>query len=129
MDPRFKNRIDSDEIWYRVKNAAVRVKTHNTTQVQFSLLSQISVLTHQTLYYRFKVSSCRQLSHTLSVEVVLLVVRWPAGLFVSFWTHPCQCFMIKYILQVSKQEESDADDVSEQKDKEPEYSDEVMSST
>uniref|UniRef100_A0A8C4DY82 C2H2-type domain-containing protein n=1 Tax=Dicentrarchus labrax TaxID=13489 RepID=A0A8C4DY82_DICLA len=27
MDPRFKNRIDSEEIWYRVKNAAVRATT------------------------------------------------------------------------------------------------------
>ncbi|XP_078102004.1 uncharacterized protein LOC144515229 isoform X2 [Sander vitreus] len=27
MDPRFKNRVDSDEIWYRVRNAAVRVTT------------------------------------------------------------------------------------------------------
>ncbi|XP_042342939.1 uncharacterized protein LOC121943484 [Plectropomus leopardus] len=31
MDPRFKTRIDSDEIWYRVQNAAVRVTT--TTEV------------------------------------------------------------------------------------------------
>nr|XP_046245767.1 uncharacterized protein LOC124059629 isoform X2 [Scatophagus argus]XP_046245768.1 uncharacterized protein LOC124059629 isoform X2 [Scatophagus argus]XP_046245769.1 uncharacterized protein LOC124059629 isoform X2 [Scatophagus argus] len=27
MDPRFKNRVDSDEIWQRVQNAAVRVTT------------------------------------------------------------------------------------------------------
>ena len=35
MDPRFKNRIDSEEIWQRVKNAAVLFTT--TREVQCSL--------------------------------------------------------------------------------------------
>ncbi|XP_045930909.1 uncharacterized protein LOC123986603 isoform X1 [Micropterus dolomieu] len=61
LDPRFKKRIDSDEIWYRVENAAVRVKTK--TQVS------------------------NQEEHRLLQE-----------------------------------DDSDASDVSEQKDKEPEYS-------
>ncbi|XP_044058674.1 uncharacterized protein LOC122879066 [Siniperca chuatsi] len=63
LDPRFKNRIELDEIWYRVKNAAIRVK--NKTQVSNQ---EENRLLH---------------------------------------------------------EDSDASDVSEQKDKEPEYSDET----
>lgn len=97
MDPRFKNRIDSDEIWHRVQNAAVSVTT--TREVQCSLFFS---------------------------SVTLLP-------FLFFNSSMCHYIVIKYILQVANQEEhrlmqedSDADEVSEQND---EYSDEVMPCT
>lgn len=42
MDPRFKNRIDSDAIWHGIQNAAVRVTT--TREVQSSLFFSIVTL-------------------------------------------------------------------------------------
>ncbi|XP_028429117.1 uncharacterized protein LOC114552482 isoform X2 [Perca flavescens] len=40
MDPRFKNRIDSDEIWCRVRNAAIRV----TTTTEMSNQEEVGLL-------------------------------------------------------------------------------------
>lgn len=42
MDPRFKNRIDSDEIWDRVKNAVLKAAAA-TEQVQhLSVISNVN---------------------------------------------------------------------------------------
>ncbi|XP_074496307.1 uncharacterized protein LOC141770552 isoform X2 [Sebastes fasciatus] len=42
MDPRFKNRIDSDEIWYRVKQAAVRFTKEVSNQEEHRPLREDS---------------------------------------------------------------------------------------
>ncbi|XP_059186901.1 uncharacterized protein LOC131969739 isoform X2 [Centropristis striata] len=42
MDPRFKNRVDSDEIWNRVKNAAVRIATEGANQEEHRVLLEDS---------------------------------------------------------------------------------------
>lgn len=79
LDPRFKNRIDSDEIWQRVLNAALDLtatgEVHTVSvRLYFCVLTGILATTHKSLFLFPK---------TPDIQIFVFSNRYQAMLFPS----------------------------------------------